>query len=295
MHESTLLVRSFAKINLALAILGRRSDGYHEIRTVFQSIDLHDEIEIRPSADLRLECADLPDIPPEANLIWKAAQALSHSVSTKRGARITLRKNIPLGAGLGGGSSNAASTLLGLIRFWGLNPADEDLKKLASDLGSDVPFFLRGGTALGAGKGEEIYPLPEIAKSHLLVLFPGIHVSTAEAYQSLSLSLTSPDAARRIQRFCDRLPDGMGCLSRMFNDFETSILPAYPAISEAKAFLTGRGAAATLLSGSGSSVFGFFLDEESTLAASRALPRETWRAFPAKTLTRAEYLQRIWG
>ncbi len=282
-------------MNLALAVLGRRRDGFHEIRTVFQTIDLHDEIEFRPSDDLLLECIDLPGVPIESNLVWKAAQALRQMLSSPRGAHITLRKRIPPGAGLGGGSSNAAATMLGLMRFWETSLGEEDQRTLAAGLGSDVPFFLRGGTALGAGRGEEIYPLPEIPPSCLLVVFPGIHVSTAEAYKSLSLALTSEDAARRIQRFCDRLPEGSGCLSGIFNDFETSILPAYPAISEAKAFLRGRDAVASLLTGSGSSVFGFFLDEESTLAASREVTREAWRAFPAKTLSRAEYLRQLWG
>ena len=294
-HESALLVRSFAKVNLALAVLGRRADGFHEIRNVFQSIDLNDEIEIRSSRELQLECEGLPDIPFESNLVWKAARALFQLASPEQGAYLILRKNIPLGAGLGGGSSNAAATLLGLIRFWGICPPEADLMALAANLGSDVPFFLHGGTALGIGRGEEIYPLPEIPTSHLLVIYPGIHVSTAEAYRSLSLTLTSRDAANIMTGFCSRLPGYPECLTTIFNDFETSILPAHPAIGEAKAFLNSRGATASLLSGSGSSVFGFFLDEESTLKASRAARRETWRVFPAKTLSRAEYLRRLWG
>lgn len=288
-------MRSFAKINLALAVLGRRPDGYHEIRTVYQSIDLHDEIEIRPDSGLRLECADLPDVAAESNLVMKAARALAQSRVSSPGARIILRKKIPVGAGLGGGSSNAAATLLGLNRFWNLGLSLDTLASVAAGLGSDVPFFLQGGTALGVGRGEEIYPLPEIPAAHVLVLYPGIHVSTEAAYKSLRLALTSQDAASRIQGFCARLPDGLGGLDGIFNDFEASILPAYPAISEARAFLNARGAKAAMLSGSGSSVFGFFLDEESTLAASRAVSRETWRAFPAKTLSRTAYLQRIWG
>ena len=294
-HESALRIRSFAKVNLALAVLGRRADGFHEIRNVFQSIDLNDEIEIRSSSELRLECEGLPDVPVESNLAWKAARALVQLVSPGQGAHLILRKKIPPGAGLGGGSSNAAATLLGLIRFWGIRPSEADLMALAANLGSDVPFFLHGGTALGIGRGEEIYPLPEIPKSHLLVIYPGIHVSTAEAYHSLNLTLTSRHAAHKIQRFCSRLPGDPECLTMIFNDFESSILPAHPAIDEAKAFLNSRGAAASLLSGSGSSVFGFFLDEESTLKASRAAHRETWRVFPAKTLSRAEYLRSLWG
>jgi 4-diphosphocytidyl-2-C-methyl-D-erythritol kinase len=294
-HESALLVRSFAKINLALAVLGKRPDGFHEIRTVFQSIDLHDRIEIRPSSRLQLDCADLPGTPVESNLVWKSAKALSESVPSCPGAHITLRKRIPAGAGLGGGSSNAAATLIGLTRFWGIDLPDGKLQTLAAGLGSDVPFFLQGGTALGTGRGEEIYPLPELPAAHLVVLYPGIHVSTAEAYGSLKLALTSQEAAHRIQGFCGRLRGDLDCLTGIFNDFEASILPAYPAIAEAKAFLTSRGATVTLLSGSGSSVFGFFLDEESALAASKAVRQEAWRVFPAKTLSRAEYLQRLLG
>jgi 4-diphosphocytidyl-2-C-methyl-D-erythritol kinase len=294
-HQSALLVRSFAKINLALAVLGKRPDGFHEIRTVFQSIDLHDLIEIRPASRLHLECAGLFGVPVEANLVWRAANALSDSIRAGAGAEITLRKHIPTGAGLGGGSSNAAATLIGLAQFWGIELAEGKLQALAAGLGSDVPFFLRGGTALGIGRGEEIAPLPDLTAAHLVVLYPGIHVSTVDAYASLRMALTSRDAAHRIQDFCGRLQRGVDCLPWIFNDFETSILPAYPAIAEAKAFLTSRGATATLLSGSGSSVFGFFVDEESALAVSGAVVPEAWRVFPAKTLSRAEYLQRLLG
>jgi 4-diphosphocytidyl-2-C-methyl-D-erythritol kinase len=293
--ESALIVRSFAKINLALAVLGKRPDGFHEIRTVFQSIDLHDRIEIRASSRLDLDCADLAGVPVESNLVWKAAQALSGLVPSRPGAHITLRKRIPAGAGLGGGSSNAAATLLGLVRFWGVKLAPGDLQTLAAGLGSDVPFFLGGGTALGAGRGDEISTLPDLPPTNVAVVFPGIHVSTSEAYGSLRLSLTSQDGVSKMQRFCGGLRSEPDCLPRIFNDFEASILPAYPVIAEAKEFLTSRGATAAMLSGSGSSVFGFFLNEESTLAVSRAARPEAWQVFPAKTLSRADYLQRLLG
>jgi 4-diphosphocytidyl-2-C-methyl-D-erythritol kinase len=292
---TALRVRSFAKINLALAVLGRRTDGYHEIRTVFQSIDLHDELEFAESTRLELKCDDLPGVPPTQNLVWKAAETLGRLAGIDRGARITLRKNIPAGAGLGGGSSNAAATLVGLSRFWGLRAQDADLREMAADLGADVPFFLGGGTALGIGRGDELYPLPSIDTLHLVVVYPGVQVSTAEAYRSLRLLLTSKEASHKIQRFCGRLPGNQSFLAGIFNDFETSILPAYPEIGEAKRFLSDQGAKAALLSGSGSSVFGFFLDEESALAASRAMVPETWRVFPAKTLSHAEYHQRLFG
>jgi 4-diphosphocytidyl-2-C-methyl-D-erythritol kinase len=169
------------------------------------------------------------------------------------------------------------------------------LTSVARRLGSDVPFFLEGGTAMGAGRGDQIRPLPDLPKSHLVVVFPGERIPTAQAYQSLNLELTSPEGAHKIHEFCGRLEVGSKSLPEIFNDFETSVLPAYPAVREAKDALIGLGATAALLSGSGSSVFGFFNDEESALAASRLLDRETWRVFPAKTLSRAEYFQRMFG
>ncbi len=295
MTTPRLQARSFAKINLALSVLGRRTDGYHEIRTLFQTIDLCDEIEFRPSRRLELVCENLPGVPREDNLVWKAANALASRIPGRRGARIILRKRVPAGSGLGGGSSNAAATLLGLMRFWRLEENDAGLGTLAASLGSDVPFFLSGGTALGSGRGETIHPLPDFPYRHLVVIFPGIHISTAEAYRSLNLGLTSQAEDPRISGFCGRLQKGAICPAEIFNDFEAPILRAYAPIREAKSFLMERGSIAALLSGSGSSVFGFFPDEESAFAVAREKARETWRVFPAKTLSRAEYFQNMFG
>ena len=282
-------------MNLALSVEGKRPDGYHEIQTIFQSIDLHDEIEFRPSESLSLHCQGLDDTPRENNLVWRAAVALAAATSTSQGAEILLRKRIPTGAGLGGGSSNAATALLALRRLWNLEISLQDLETLAGSLGSDAPFFLHGGTALGSGRGDEVHPLPDVQPSIVVIVYPGVRVSTAEAYRALSLRLTSSDKTNRIQRFYGQVERGLGYLGEIFNDFETSILPAYPEIREAKDFLARLGATATLLSGSGSSVFGFFPDEESALAVCRAAGRDTWQVFPAKTLSRAEYFQRLYG
>jgi 4-diphosphocytidyl-2-C-methyl-D-erythritol kinase len=292
---SPLRVRSFAKINLVLSVLGKRTDGYHDIQTVFQTIDLCDEIEFGPGQDIELQCANLPGVRNEDNLVWKAATLLAQESGEKRGVAITLKKNIPSGAGMGGGSGNAAATLLGLRRFWGLEIPDSRLFKLAECLGSDVSFFLCGGTALGTGRGEKIQPLPDYPSKHLVLIFPDVHVSTAEAYRSLNLGLTSSLEDLRIQCFIGQVQAGTNFLTGLFNDFEASILAAYPPIMEAKRFLEERGATVNLMSGSGSSVFGFFSDEESAFAVSRKVPRETWRVFPAKTLSRAEYFQKIFG
>jgi 4-diphosphocytidyl-2-C-methyl-D-erythritol kinase len=293
MPHPPLRVRSFAKVNLALSVLGRRHDGYHEIETVFQTVTLHDEIEFKTSPVVELECRNLPGVRPEENLVFRAA-ALLASVSKKAGASIILTKNIPVGAGLGGGSSNAAAALLALQRLWEIEVPDPVLSRLAASLGSDVPFFLQGGTALGTGRGENITPMLDLPPQFMVVIYPGIHVSTADAYRSLSLGLTSSPAVHRIHRFCGQVYERKN-LTGIFNDFEASILSAYPPVMEAKKFLTERGATVTLLSGSGSSVFGFFPDEESAFAAARENVRETWRVFPAKTLSRAEYLQNMFG
>lgn len=290
-----LRVLSFAKVNLALSVLDRRPDGYHEIRTVFQAIDLCDELQLSESDDLRLQCSEIASLPTEENLVWKAAIALRSATGRSLGADMILRKRIPAGSGLGGGSSNAAAALLGLSRLWNLGLDARDLTPIARQLGSDVPFFLDGGTALGVGRGDEVYPMNDLPQSSIVVVCPGIHISTADAYRSLSFVLTRNDNLNRIQSFCSRIPQGPGCWSLIFNDFETSILPAYPAVREAMQFLSEQGAAAVLLSGSGSGVFGFFSDEESASAASRAVGRDSWRVFPAKTLSRAEYSLRMFG
>jgi len=288
-------VGSFAKINLALAVRGRRPDGYHDIETVFQTISLSDELDFRPSSEISLTCEGLPDVAERDNIVWKAASLLAERIGERRGAAIVLRKKIPSGAGLGGGSADAAAALLGLRRFWNSDVSDADLHAIAAELGSDVPFFLMGGAALGKGRGEILTALPDFQPEHLVVIFPGISVSTASAYRALNLGLTSGGSDPRIQTFLGLAKNGSSWQAGIFNDFETAILPAYPEIAEAKNFLEQQGATATLLSGSGSSVFGFFFDEESARAAAVAVNRVNWRAFPAKTLTRAEYFHRMFG
>ena len=295
-----MIIRSFAKINLALAVPGRRPDGYHNIETVFQTIDLSDELEFHSSAEISLTCEGLPGVSEKDNIVWKAAVSISKLSGAERsgehcGVTITLRKKIPSGAGLGGGSGNAAAALLGLRRFWNLNVSDAELHSIASELGSDVPFFLMGGAALGKGRGEILAALPDFNQEHLVVIFPGVSVSTAAAYRALNLGLTSMDSDPKIQSFLGLVENESSWRAGIFNDFETAILPAYPEIAEAKSFLEKQGAISTLLAGSGSSVFGFFLCEESARAAALAVNRTNWRAFPAKTLKRAEYFQRMFG
>ena len=292
-----MIVYSFAKINLALAVLGRRLDGYHDIETVFQTIDIADELELRSSEKISLVCDGLPDVSEKDNIVWKAAVLLAKCTCESRGVAITLRKKIPHGAGLGGGSGNAAALLMGLRRFWGSDISDADLYGIATALGSDVPFFLMGGTALGKGRGEILTALPDFQAEHLVVVFPEVSVSTASAYRALNLGLTSVDSDHRITHFISRVGIECSWEADVFNDFETAILPTYPEIVKVKSFLKEQGATATLLSGSGSSVFGFFRCEESARAVAfaegRSRCQENWRAFPAKILTRGEYFRRM--
>lgn len=293
--EEIIKLPAFAKINLGLKVLGRRADGYHEIRTVFQTISLNDGLTFEAASDGRLElaCAD-PSIPTdESNLVLRAADALRERYGAGRGARVTLEKRVPAGGGLGGGSSDAAMTLIALSRLWNLKTDVSELSELGARLGADVPFFLTGGTALGTGNGTDIEPLEDAPKTHLVVVTPAVRVSTAEAYKALGApALTKDDAlvnlsvSRTEADFPDSLCDVMS------NDFEPVVVRLYPEIGRARDALLGAGALRASLSGSGSSVYGVF---ESELEAGRAAvalggAEGGWRVSACATLTRAEYV-----
>ena len=179
-----LRLRSFAKINLGLEVLGVREDGYHELRTLFQTIDLADEIVLRPARRGVSVACDHPLVPKDAtNLAARAAELLrGYAQGRRRESRSEIKKRIPVGGGLGGGSSNAAAVLLGLDRLWKLGLGPDGLHRLAARLGADVPYFLLGGTALGLARGDEVYPLRRQIRGHVVLVDPGIHVSTARVF-----------------------------------------------------------------------------------------------------------------
>jgi len=255
-----LTLPSFAKINLSLELIGRRPDGYVEIRTIFQSIDLRDTLDLEeaPAGILEVECDD-PSIPAGSdNLVWKAASLLRERTGVRKGARISLSKRIPAGAGLGGGSGNAAVALLGLDALWGtrLDPFDRHL--LASRLGSDVPYFLYGGTALGLGRGEEIYPLPDVPPIGVLVVKPPFPLSTAVVYERARRRLTPRQTGHTIWRFS---PQGLAAktgYSFVINELEPAAAEEQPLLPSLRGRLVDLGAAAAALCGSGSAVFGLF-------------------------------------
>jgi 4-diphosphocytidyl-2-C-methyl-D-erythritol kinase len=290
-------VQSFAKINWVLRVLGLRQDGFHELSTIFQTITLHDELRFAARADeqLQLTC-NWPEIPlGERNLIVRAGRALQEKYGVRKGASIHLEKNIPVEAGLGGGSSNAAVAMLGLARLWQTEVSKSELEEIGARLGADVPFFLTGGTALGTGLGAAVKPMNETAFRHLIIVKPEARVSTAEAYKSLrARALTKADSdtilsiSRADEQNWDSHPDAL------HNDFEPVVLRMKPEIERAKCALLKSGASGALLAGSGSSVFGVFDNQEAQEHAFEELKREkAWRIFGCATLARGEYLKAL--
>lgn len=299
MSANKFTLPAFAKINLRLRVLGRRADGYHELHTVFQTITLHDVLTFEALDGGRLELVcDVPDIPVDGrNLVLRAAAALRAECGWRGGARIELEKRIPAGGGLGGGSADAAIALLGLTHLWGLDIGRDALAAIGARLGADIPFFFTGGTALGTGTGTELSPLGDIPTAPLLIVTPGVKVSTAEAYKALNATaLTKPDAAAMlpISRAEAQIPDSLCEVMR--NDFEAVVFRLEPEIKRARKRLLEAGARCALLSGSGASLFGVFDSEESVGRAASALRSEKrWQLFACTTLARGEYLSAFDG
>lgn len=290
-----------AKVNLSLEVLGRRPDGYHDLRSVMVPISLADEIEIRlvprPGIRLAVEGADLTT--GADNLVHKAAARLLEAVRGPSGADqapgvdLCLRKGIPVGAGLGGGSSDAAGVLLGLDRLLGARLGEARLAEIGLGLGADVPFFVHGRPALAMGVGERLTPIPDFPTLWLVLVNPGFPVSTAWVFRQLAAArasrgrLTPVDDQSTIDRFLQG-PALAGLPLR--NDLEAVTLSAYPVLEALKAELSAQGATATLMSGSGPTVFGIFLDEPAARAAYGRLRTSAGRhVFLAHSTTRGPH------
>ena len=289
-----LRLPSFAKINWTLRIFGRRPDGYHEVFTVLQNISLWDELtfDVREDHEISLTCDD-PEIPvDDSNLIVKAAKLLKED---NRGVNIQLTKKIPTKGGLGGGSSNAAVTLLALNHLWQRKLENTDLIDLATRLGADVPFFLIGGCAEATGTGTNLCSVTDVQPTPLIVITPNATVSTATAYASLNRgSLTTSESDSILSSSFARPVSGDSAQWSLHNDFEVVIFEIEPEIRRAKTALLDAGARGALLAGSGSSVFGIFDDEAARDRALSSLRSEAgWRIFSCRTLSRAEYLQAL--
>lgn len=301
-----LTLRAPAKINLFLRVTGKREDGYHELLTLFQMVGVYDELTVESRNDGRIMLTtDMRDTPVDRNIVFRAASMLKEAYGVKEGATISLAKGIPVAAGLGGGSSDAAATLIALNQAWNLGLAAEDLMTLGASIGSDVPFFFAGPAAVGRGRGELLQPAPAL-ESWVVLINPGFPVSTAWVYGNLNLKLTSlPDNTKlpsflklgassvclgagfggnpeSYQRARLSANDLQGCL---YNSLEDVTERAYPEISGIKRRLLECGASAALMSGSGPTVFGLFAGKADAERAAATLNRDDWGIFVAPTLT----------
>jgi len=289
-----LRVRAYAKVNLGLEVLGTRQDGYHELRSLFQTIDLHDDVVIRPRPHgLEVRC-DHPDVPlDERNLALRAALELQRHAGIDRGADIAITKRIPVGGGLGGGSSDAAAVLMALDRLWqvGLGPAG--LHALARRLGADVPFFLVGGTALGLARGDEVYPMRRQIRCHVVVIDPGRPVSTAAVFARVDQSLTPRENSHTIFRFVSSDLEGLRAFPILVNELEQATLEEAPDLADQvrriRGILIGEGAVLASLSGSGSSFFGLYDDARRARRAQSALVAAGFRVLRARTVSLDQY------
>lgn len=271
-------LRSPAKLNLWLRVLGKREDGFHELDTLFQEIDWYDELEFRPASDWEFTVEGAEGLEGEENLVCKAAACLSLAAGVPRCGQVHLRKSIPVGGGLGGGSSNGTMALFGLSRLWGLNWPVSRLEPLAASLGSDMNFFLHGGLAHGSGRGEKIEPLKSAYPSSFLVVVPHFGISTSQLFKIAQFPLT--DSRKSVifhSHVC--LFDNSDCwLEGLSNDLENIALGQFPELQVLKQQLLAGGAQAAQLSGSGSCMYGVFKDEVIAERAARGFdPRYKWR------------------
>ncbi|MGQ0428643.1 MAG: 4-(cytidine 5'-diphospho)-2-C-methyl-D-erythritol kinase [Gammaproteobacteria bacterium] len=268
-----------AKLNLFLHVLGRRADGYHEIQTLYQLIDLADSLTIAPRVDREIRRPEGPrEIAEQDDLCVRAARRLQSEGGVRAGAEIRLAKRIPLQGGLGGGSSDAATTLVALNEIWGLRYDDERLAALGREIGADVPLFIRGRSAWGEGVGDRLTPVA-LPSRHFAIIWPGAGVRTAEVFQAPELTRNSPETTIR------------GFLKAGGrNDCEAVVTARHPTVAAALAWLCGRGEAR--LTGTGSCVFAAFADLRSAQAALVGLP-PGWNGYVARGLDHSPLQERL--
>jgi 4-diphosphocytidyl-2-C-methyl-D-erythritol kinase len=296
-QEMTLSLPSYAKINWTLEILGKRADGYHELRTLLQTIDVGDLLHFeRIGQGIEIRC-NHPEVPcDERNLAHRAAAVFFSRPGAPGGIRITIEKRLPVAAGIGGGSSNAAVTLLALDRLCGTSLPPADLFSMGASIGADVPCFFIGGTVLGVGRGDEVYPAPEISCGNMLLVNAGIAVPTRDVYGNLPPELTNPGpiikmpfslaAAYAASMRPDELPE-------LHNDLEPTVFARHPLLAEIRHRLAGLGAKSTLMSGSGSTIFAIFDSEATRSNAIDDCENQGWWCAPTRTIGREEYRRQL--
>jgi len=291
-------VPSFAKLNLDLRVLTKRPDGFHELRTIFQTISLSDSLEIsfEPAKRASIQIDSSIDIAD--NLVVRSAALTLDALKLKATVNFKLLKKIPMGAGLGGGSSNAAAVLLSLPALARKPLPAAQLIQMAETLGSDVPFFLLGGTAMALGRGTELYPLPDLPSRHALVVSTGVHVSTAQAYQSLNRDVTNALTStatspmlREFQAMAWGLENSRLHQLPLKNDFQEAVFKTHPELAAVARKLRKLGASPALMTGSGSAIFGIFPSSAQTRDAAAAFP--PGHAHPVRFLTRSQYQSRF--
>lgn len=288
-------VRALAKINLDLRVLGRRPDGFHELRTVFQTISLADTIDIAftPGRKTSIELQDALGIPD--NLVIRAARLVMEASRAAGRVEMGLRKRIPMGAGLGGGSSDAAAVMLALPVLTGRALPLARLVELGQQLGSDVPFFLLGGRAVGIGRGTELFPLPDAASRHGLLLAPEVHVNTAQAYRDLSPRLTTESSQNKIFSFQSHTWELSGCAPAE-NDFEAVVFEQHRRLAVLKRRLIQAGASPAMMTGSGSALFGLYRNSAEVSRAIQLIGQSAAdvQSFPITLVGRARYRSQWW-
>ena len=298
LRPQALRLQAYAKVNLFLRVLGKRPDGFHDIRTLFQTVSLSDSLGVRltPAGRpaVRLTCSR-EDLQGEDNLAWRAADLMLRLTGLAAQIEITLDKAIPSGAGLGGGSSDAAAVIRAVASMLPTRPAAQELFDVAAELGSDVPFLLLGGSAIGTGRGTDLKPLADLPPAALVIAQPAVEVSTAWAYRALRehrAALTSGSDKSKIEGsglssnapFVGSLP---GSREGMVNDFEAVVFQRFPLIAALKGRLPALGAQPALMSGSGSAVFGVFESYQSARLVAQTLRAERFAAWPAEYVGRA--------
>lgn len=268
-------LRAMAKINLGLDIIGKREDGYHEVRMIMQTIRMYDVLEIRKKSSPGISLStNLPYIPcDERNLVYKAAKILMDEFHVEEGLSMKLTKSVPVAAGMAGGSSDAAAAFVGVNRLFHLGLSQEELMKRAVQVGADVPYCVMRGTALAEGIGEKLTRLPDLPGCYILIGKPGINVSTRTAYENLDLNeiRRRPDIDGMIRDIKNK--DLYSMTDKMENVFEPGIMEKYPVIREIRDLMEKQGALKAMMSGSGPTVFGIFDDAGKMQNAARALKK----------------------
>jgi len=287
---SELTISSPAKINVCLSVLSRRPDGYHEVEMLMQMVGLYDEVRValRGTRGISVTCDNSTVPVGEANIAYRAAEAIQSLSGSDAGLSIAITKRIPVAGGLGGGSGNAAAVLVACNKLLKTAFTRERLAEIGAGLGMDVPFFLHGPTALAQGRGERLTDLPPPDRFWVLLVNPGFEASTAWVYKNLTLGLTNRGDCNKIQRLTVS-----NAREVLHNDLEAVTSAEYPVIGRCKKALQSVNARGVLMSGSGPTVFGIFETEDSCRTAADTLSSEGWQLYPAVTLTESPLAQFI--